>query len=121
MSDELTIQDCSTIERMDRAVNEYIFVGIKPTAIALGPHEYLSFREVEIKKQQLVPTTTTVSSEYTPPPTELSFRGYPIYSTETDGIHILGQRDAAMKSMYYRAKNRLPFLMMGIKGESNES
>lgn len=116
---EITIQDCSTIERMDRAINEYLYVQLTPSAIALGPHEYLSFREVEGKKMQRR-ETTTVGTDYTPPPTELSFRGYPIYSTEIDGIHILGQRDNAVKSMWYRERNRLPFLMMGIKGEENK-
>lgn len=117
MSEEITIQDCSTIERMERAINEYLFVGIEPSAIALGPHEYLSFREVEGKKLQSV-TTCTVGTE--PITVEMSFRGYPIFSIEIDGIHILGQRDAAIKSMWYRERNRLPFLMMGIKGENNK-
>lgn len=120
---ELQIQDCSTVERIRRAVYEYKAVHIEPQAIALGPHEYLSFREVESRKHPLRESTGTVSAAEPPSnsyTTEMSFMGYPIFSTEVDGIHILGQRDAAMKSMYYRARNRLPFLAMGIKGEDQK-
>lgn len=116
---EINIQDCSTVERMERAIHEYKAVGINPTAIALGPHEYLSFREVEAVKAHWFHDTCTVSSHDAQPISEMTFHGLPIFSTEIDGVHILGQRDSAVKSMWYRERNRLPFLMMGIKGENN--
>jgi len=97
---------------MDRAINEYEFINIKPVAIALGPTEYLSFREVEIQKYQQIPDDKPLAHNV-----ELSFRGLPIYSIEIDGIHILGQREQALQTLTLRQLHKLPYMKMGIKGE----
>jgi hypothetical protein len=84
----IKIQDVSVIERMEQAIYEHKVAGRGPTAIALGPHEYLSFSNIEIAKGCRFPCSASLAT--------MSFLGLPVFSIEIDGVHILGERTLAV-------------------------